>query len=257
MTLKKLAITLMVMLAAVAIPSVSAAQEEPEGPLYVLLDCMKSTSADYVAVETEIWQPIHQEAVKQGKMVGWALYSVLYGDRSDCDYYTTNSYRGVEQLNAVGEYGDYFASAHPGKSWDEAMARTLASRAHVRSELWVWIDGVPPTEHRYLAVNQMHAEDGPAYVAFERETWKPIHKALVDGGHSTGWGLYQLVSPHGASIPYNFGTVDFLKQLGPLPIEETMSSVHPEREAAAIFQEGLDHRDHVLGETWMLVASTE
>jgi hypothetical protein len=258
MRFKQPAITVLtLMLVAVTIPCVSAAQEEAGGTLYVQVDCMKSTSADYVDVETEIWQPIHQQAVKQGKMSSWALYWVLYGDRSVCDYYTLNSYQGLEQLNAAGDSSEYFAAAHPGENWDEAMQRTAASRDHVRSQLWVWIDGVPGGDHRFVAANQMYAEDGPAYEQFEQETWKPIHQALVEGGHTAGWGLYALSSPHGTSIPYNYVTVDFLERLGPAPIAETIGSVHPDADVAGILQQGLDLRDHVLGETWMLIASTE
>lgn len=258
MTLKKSAITaLTLMLAVPAIPSIGAAQEAAEGPLYLEVECMKSTSADYVDVETEIWKPMHQEAVNQGKMVNWTLYRVLYGDRSDCDHYTVNAYRGLEQLNADRAFADLFAIAHPGKNWDGAMKRTAAARTHVRSELWVRIDGVPAASHRFAGVNQMYAKDGAAYVEFEQKTWKPVHQALVDGGHSAGWGLYELVSPHGTSIPYNYGTVDFLKRLGPVSIEETMRSVHTETEIAAITRESPEVRDHVYGETWALIATTE
>ena len=127
----------------------------------------------------------------------------------------------------------------------------------VRSELWVWIDGLPPTGHQFAVVNQMRAGDGAAYVEFERKTWKPVHEALVGGEQTAGWGLYGLVSPQGTSVPYNFCTVVFLTRLGPVPIEEAMRSAHPEKEAAAIYEAGLELRDHVLAETWVLLASTE
>ena len=102
----------------------------------------------------------------------------------------------------------------------------------------------------------MYADDGSAYVKAERETWKPVHQALVDGGHSAGWGLYELVSPHGASIPYNFLTVNYLKRIGPLPFEETLGSVYPETGAAAL-EAASELRDHLLSEIWTLIASTE
>ena len=248
---------LTLLLTAAAVPSVSTAQDEEQAVFFIQLDCMKSTSSDYGEVETEIWQPMHQEMVKQNKRFNWSLYWVLFGDRSECDYYTVNTFRGLEQLNAEWGYAEVFATVHPGKNWDEAMARTNASRTLVRTELWVWVDGVPPADHRYAMVNQMLAEDRADFLEYEQETWKPIHQALVDGGHRAGWGVYELVSPVGSSLPYNFSTVDFLKQLGPAPVEETMRSVHPDQEITAIFQDGEDARDHVLGETWMLIASTQ
>ena len=238
-----------------AVPRVSAAQDD-QPTLYVVVDCMKSTSADYVDVETEIWQPMHQEMINQGKRNSWALYWVLYGDRSDCDYFTVNTYLGEDQLNDDTSYGDVFASVHRGKNVDEAMDRTAASREMVSSELWRWIDGVQPQEHQYAVVNQMYAEDGDDYLEMEREVYKPVHQALVDAGHRAGWGVYELLAPYGTSLPYNFGTVDFLNKLGPVPWGATIRSVHPDREVAAIGQEMQDLRDLVRGETWLLIAST-
>ena len=46
-------------LAAVAAPRAAPAQHA-EPTIYAQVDCMQSTSPDYQAVETEIWQPIHQ-----------------------------------------------------------------------------------------------------------------------------------------------------------------------------------------------------
>lgn len=258
MTFRNPAITgLALLLAATAVPSLGAAQEEAEETAYVQVECMKSTSPDYVAVETEVWQPIHQQAVKQGKLAGWAFYGVLHGDLSECDYYAVTTFRGLEQLNAARPFGDYFAIAHPGKSWEDAMKRTAASRAHVRTHLWILLEAVPPADHRFVSVNQMYAEDGADYLEYEREIWKPIHQAMVDDGHSAGWAIYGLDSPHGGSIPFNYVTIDFLKQLGPRPVAETLKSVHPEMEVAAVYQDSRDVRDHLLSETWVLLASTE
>ena len=75
-----------VVAAAVLVVSGAAiAEDGDQQALYVAVDCMKSTAADYTSVEMEIWQPMHQELVNQGKRNSWALYSVMYGDRSRCD----------------------------------------------------------------------------------------------------------------------------------------------------------------------------
>lgn len=258
MPFKKPVVALLgLMLVTAAVPSPATAQEEPPGPVFLEVHCMKSTSADYAEVETEIWRPMHQEMVKQGKKAGWSLYWVLYGDRSECDYYTVDSYRGLDQLNTDRAYADHFATVHPGKSWDEAEARTSASRTMVRSELWQWIDGVPPTGYQFAVANQMRADDVAAAVAFEREIWKPVHEALVASETTAGWGLYWLVSPQGTAVSYNYGTVDFLDRLGPFPIDAAMSSAHPETDPGALWDKGQELRDHLRAETWVLVTATE
>ena len=70
---------------AIVISGTSFAQDIENQPLYVKVDCMKSTSADYNSVELEIWQAMHQELVNKGEQNSWALYWVMYGDRSRCD----------------------------------------------------------------------------------------------------------------------------------------------------------------------------
>ncbi len=249
--------TLALVFATVILPYDSAAQNGQQPTLYLQVDCMKSTSSDYADVETEIWQPMHQEMVNQGKKNTWALYWVLFGDRSDCDYYTVNTYLGEEQLNDPTSFADVFASVHPGKDWEEVGKKTSASREMIWSELWTWVDGIPPAEHRFAQVNQMRGHDGTNAVRKEREIWKPIHQVLTDEGHRAGWGLYSLWTPYGTAMPYNYGTVDFLTKLGPTPVRAAAKTAHPDMEMSAINQIMEDSRDLVRGETWMLVASVQ
>ncbi len=240
---------------ALLLPGLTVAQDAAEPSLYVSIDCMKSTAPDYQAVETEIWLPMHQQLVNEGKIIGWALYWVMYGDRSRCDYYTATSYLGEEQLNAGPSFDAVFKAVHKGRNFEKAMARTWAARQHVASELLVLIDSTPINEHRYAIVNRMYAKDPGAYESMERRVFKPGHEALVEDGHRAGWGLYELISPIGTAVPYNFGTVDFVDHLSPVPMAEAMLEAHPNRDLRAI-HEMLQLRDHVSSETWLLVTST-
>lgn len=242
--------------AVLVVSGTSIAEDEVQQALYVSVDCMKSTAADYTSLELEIWQPMHQALVNQGNKNSWALYSVMYGDRSRCDYYTVTTYLGQEQLNANPSYGDIFQAVHPGKNTAEAMARTSASRQRVATQLWVAVDGTEINDYRFAVVNLMYAEDPDAYERMETRVFKPGHQALVDGGHRAGWALYELVAPTGTSIPYNFSTVDFVDHLSPVPMAEAMLAAHPNRDLEAM-QELLELRDHVSSETWALVAATD
>ncbi len=238
-------------------PATAVAQGAGTPTTYVAVDCMKSTAPDYASVETDIWQPMHQELVRQGKKSSWSLLWVLYGDRSQCDYYTVNTYVGESQLNDDTPFSEVFARVHPGKSWQEASARTGASREMVWSELWTIVDAVLPEDFLYAHVNQMYANDGAAYESIEREVYKPVHEALVAGGHSAGWAAYELVTPSGTSLPYNYATVDFGNRLGPIPFFETIRAVHPGMEVAAINQRTQAIREIVRTETWIRIAATQ
>ena len=232
-----------------------SAQDEERQPLYVSVDCMKSTAYDYTEIETEIWQPMHQELVNQGKIDSWSLYWVMYGDRSKCDFYTVTTYLGQEQLDASASFEKAFQAAHPDSDYGEAMRSTWASRRHVATELWVVVDRTEIREHRFAVVNRMSAEDPVAYEQMESRVFKPGHQKLLDGGYRSGWAMYALISPTGSSIPYNFSTVDFTNHLGPVPMAESMMSANPERDLD-VMQALLELRDHVRSETWAIVATT-
>jgi hypothetical protein len=232
----------------------SQAQQQP--PLYIAVECMKATVPDYPGIETDVWQPMHQERVNQGAIYGWSLYFVMYGDRSKCDYYTVTSFLGDAQLNDTPDFEAVFRKVHPGRNFDKTMLATWESRRHVASELWESVDATEIGAHRFATVNRMKAIDPDAYERMESRVFKPGHEALVEGGHRAGWAMYRLLSPIGSSIPYDYSTVDFSNQLSPVPMAEAMLAAHPDRDLDAI-QELLELREQVRSETWVRVAGTQ
>lgn len=229
-----------------------------DSTLYLAVGCLMSMSPDYVDVEQQLWKPMHQEMVNQGQKVFWALYWVQYGSREECDYYTVNAYVGAEALEeAYADLPEVFAKVHPDKDFGEAMAKTYASRKFVRSQLWTQVAGIRPESFRYAYVNLMSAPDGGAYVDLETTVFQPVHEAFVDDGVTKGWYLYALAVPYGSTVAYNFATVDFVDNLGPIPWGDYMAKVHPDRTMDEIYDEMDEARDHLLGELWYLIDRTE
>ena len=101
-------------------------------------------NADYVAVERELWKPIHQERVRSGALNFWALYGLVMpgGTSYPYDYATVN---GVSSLSALeNAYPDeLFRRVHPNISLTDVGNRTVAARDLTRSELWVLVDSTP------------------------------------------------------------------------------------------------------------------
>lgn len=239
------------------LPKNSVAAEEQKVPVLIVSHCMKAKSQDYLSVEKDMWLPMHQELVNQGKKNSWALYGVLYGDRSNCDYYVIESYRGEEQLSKANDsLGEIFNKVHHGQNIDEAMEKTESSRDMVSTSLWMNIDTVGIKPHTYVTVNWMNAKEPDKYISLERNIWKPIHQELLDKGHIAGWGLYALLSPRGSLQGYNFATVDFSNRLGSIPVEKALKSVHPNINVKDMFAEALVARDDVYSQTWVKIANT-
>ena len=227
-------------------------------PLLIVSHCMKSTSPDYVAVEADIWLPMHQERVNNGELNSWALYWVQYGDRSKCDYFVIESYLGPDKLTDANPVtGDLFAKVHADKDMSKAMARTDKSRVMAESTLWFAIDGVDIGPHQYATVNYMQADDPKTYVEMELEIFKPVHQAMKDAEQIAGWGLYSLIAPNSGAMPYNFATVDFFNRWGPSPMGETMQSVHPDMDLEELGEKAQAARQMTGNYTMMLIAATE
>lgn len=237
-------------------PCTGLAQDKDSTSLYLAVDCMKSSGPGYEQLEVQTWMPVHQYLVDKGKRNSWALYRVMYGDRSRCDYYSVTTYRGTAQLNADPGYAEAFEAVHTKADIGKAMNNTWAAREQLSTELWLQIDRTELRPHRYAIVNKMYAEDPAAYETMESRVFKAGHQVLIDRGHRAGWAVYSLISPIGSSIPYNYGTVNLVNELGPVPMAEAMLAGNPDRDLDEM-HDLLELRDHVLSETWILIAATE
>lgn len=234
--------------------ALSASAQDSE-PTYTILDCMKSSSPDYADIESQIWKPIHQEMVNQGKKLQWGLYWVLFGDRSECDYYTVNVVT-QSQLDDSGNFAEAFEAVHPGKDADQLMAKTAASREMVWTELWLTHEFIAPENFAYAQINHFSVSNASDYLAIERDYAMPTHSAMVADGVSAGWGLYGLVSPSGEEVPYTHGTADFTTTLAGFPFWEYLEKVHEGKDLNELSDQLNAVRDVVSSETWMLVDRT-
>lgn len=252
---KALSISMLLAAVVAGFPGTARAQDQGPAPVYVVVDCMKSLSPGYLQLELDVWKPVHQHLVDKGNQASWALYEVVFGDRSRCDYYTVTTYSGEPPPNAQSVYDAAFAVVHPRSGAGELMARTMAARHRAATELWVLLDRTDIRPHRFAIVNRMLADDPVAYERMESEVFKAGHEVLIERGERSGWAAYALVSPIGSAIPYNYGTVDLVNDLAPVPMAEAMLAGNPDRDLDAMHAL-LELRDHVLSETWGLIAAT-
>ena len=226
-----------------------------DATIYVAVECMQSASTDYLYVETNLWLPVHQALVDAGKRNSWGLYEVAFGDRSVCDYYTVTTFRGEEQLNAEPRYAEVFAEVHSDRRIADDFARTDAARDRLSTELWRVIDSTEINEHRYIVMNRMRADDPLTYEQMESRYFKAAHQLLIDQGHRSGWAVFELVSPIGSSIPWNYATVDLMNEIGPVPMADAMLEANPGQDLTEM-QELLEVREQVRSEIWTRIAST-
>ena len=95
---------------------------------------------EYVKLEHDLWKPVHQERIKQGRMRSWTMYEVRYpaGSQRECDYRIVNTYNSLADIDRP--LADVFAKVHPNVPIAEVVRRTLAARDLTHGELWYQID---------------------------------------------------------------------------------------------------------------------
>lgn len=236
-------VTILVAWIVVGIPGIPVFAQSDVPVSYLKVDYMKvapGKTAEYLDVEKTIWKPIHRERVKAGKITGWYLYSVMYpaGTSAEYNYVTVSIFDKFTQTEE--EYPqEHLKMAHPGvtdKKMDEMMARTIAARELVRSELWQLNDWVPfdkPAPYHWANFMRVVPGREGEYLQLEREIWKPIHSTYKRLGHTAGWAVYTLMFPFGTDYPYNFGTVDFYNDYAEIAItvpDSTLQLAHPNYE---------------------------
>ncbi len=128
--------------------SIATAPEIPlERPApYMQVNFMKvqpQMASEYEQLESEIWQPIHNESIRSGRTMGWGLWSALFprGWGRDYQYITLNSFSEYSYIFDL-DFSIPFNNIHPDKDFAETQARTWEVRSIVRTELWDLIDYV-------------------------------------------------------------------------------------------------------------------
>lgn len=191
------------------------AQEEE--PIYTRVSFMKvkpAGGANYVDIERTYWKPIHQELVKQGKILGWYLYSIQYtGTGDEYNYATVIHLKGGDNMDE-GLYGtDLFTRVHPNVETSELVSKTIESRDLVTSRLLWWtLQSFPDTErepNRYAVVNYQRSKPGSNYYALRLDHVKPAFDIAVEEGKMGGWGVWQTFFPRGTDQAYNWVSADF------------------------------------------------
>ena len=184
---------------------------------FVQVDYMKvqpGKGSDYVRMERELFKPIHEDRVKNGKIVSWNLWAVRIAGGSGAPYgYATST--GFANFAAIESpyQGTDPAKIHPNLAQGELGARAAAARDLVRSDVLSVVAATEgePKSRRYASVHFHKATPGKAgdYVRALREYWKPLHDQLVKSGKIAGWVATAVRYPGGSSRPYDFVTVMF------------------------------------------------
>lgn len=241
------------------------------GQRFAIVDYMKVPEGgnnEYVSVERDIWKPMHQEWVDQGKMESWALWRIPYpgGTGAEYHYATVQIFDDPKTMeNRMDDMEAVFKKVHPGMDADKAFARTEASRDLVKTYAfynWEQFGDTTQTEpSTYLTVVyfKIPMDKWDTYQEMEKKYFHPTHKAEIEAGCRSGWSGWQLIRPFGMDQSCQFVAVDAYKDWA------QFMKPHPKGlNEKVLSADDLQKRDQVFNETavlanleeWRLVEST-
>lgn len=239
----------------------SLAQEKP----FFLVEYMKvkpGMNEKYLESESKHWKPVHQERVKDGTILDWALYRIAHpsGTGTEYDYVTVTVFPNYAKMESPMNL-DHFKTAHPNGNPEQMMEQTGNSRNLVKRLVVEGIDFLPVennTPAKYAQVDYMKVPEGgeQTYIEIETSIWKKMHQARQKAGKIKSWGIYSVRYPYGTKEPYNFTTVNFMstwKQTGMgIDIEDAKAAGLTE-DQQEIMKKTLEARSLVSSELWVRV----
>ena len=132
----------------------------------------------------------------------------------------------------------------------------------MRQAIYSRVDGTTPkagaAPAKYIEIDFMKVTSGMGaeYVRVEKEDWKPVHQALVDGGQRVGWTLWSLAMPAGTSNNHDYVTSNIFSgydQFSNQDYEGAFKKAHPGKDANSMMEKTGKARNIVKSELWELV----
>ncbi len=175
-------------------------------------------NAVYEKMEADIWKPIHQKLVNDGKKSYWGLFAIPFpgGTNAEYHYATVSIYSDLAQSGSDWDFLNTFKAVHPKMDLTIATKRTLDSRDLVRGvriSQWGQFFNEGSRGNKAMTVVYINVKDGKGaeYRNLEKTMWEPMHRMEMTKGKREGWQGWQLDMPWGTKAHYNYLAVDFYK----------------------------------------------
>jgi hypothetical protein len=198
---------------AAALSAALPSQQAPSG--FHTVNCVKIKSdkiSEYRKWGAEEFHKFAQGRVDSGAVsTYYRLRAVMpAGSSAECDYVTVWMYPaappaplGTDELGAALKKAGLNMSAQEFMDRRDSMS-TLVSNSMFQNQFAV---GQAKTGD-YMEVSYMKAANVDAWVAFEKNVWKPLAEQMIKDGMQSGWSVNVQMMPLGTDVPYQGVTVD-------------------------------------------------
>ena len=124
------------------------AQDNTSNRTYYVVDYMKSRPGqDPFKMERDLWKPLHQDRLKNGNIMSWAVMAPVLAGPHNYDYITVTGYRSMEAYSKPGMSMQSLAEKIWGKDkLQSSMTQTVQARDMLGSEMYAVVDSVSNTQ---------------------------------------------------------------------------------------------------------------
>jgi hypothetical protein len=248
-------IALAVLALGIAAPFAAAQDTSTTPQVFFRRNCIKlqpgKTAADYQRYVSEVSRKLWQNAANEGTLASYALFRAVApaGEAAKCDFITIAVSQNMPSPPLDNET---IAKALKATSSPMTVQQLTARRDSlvklITSEIWRTTHVVGQYQKGdYFYVNYIKANDLQAFVAFERDIWKPMAEQMVKDGSLRAWRQAMIVVPSGAEHKYRILTADFFPSwqnvFKGFTAREAFAKVHPGKDYEQVMQAGIKTRD--------------
>ncbi len=215
----------------------------------------------YIKIE-EQWKKVHEERIKAGMIVGWAVYQVMFKTVGDpYNFVTISWYDGFSKLDK-GISDEIIKAAHPdmsNKEWKQFVDQTEKTRKMTASGVFhqrLSCSGNLDQNGAYYILNEINVVPGKSneYLALLEDIYKPVYEEEIKGNRRTSWSLW-------AKWPGNMKDFQYITAEGFVSLDQieyanfssSFANLHPGKNPDDIGNQIENLRTLVKSEMWKII----
>ncbi|MDN3670294.1 hypothetical protein QWY93_13535 [Echinicola jeungdonensis] len=255
----------LVIIVALVCPA-AIAQEEPH-PKYLVIEFIKVDSDNMVDFSEAkgFLEGIYKEAVKQGEIEGWDLWTLQSGpERGEFQYVTITYYDDpVKMMNGMTDDNlqAYAERAHSTDMSEQQLElavdksvnnRDLALRAYM-VEIAHTKDDFEMKPGVLASFDLMKAAEGRfnEYEQMEKQLYLPFHQKKIEADMMGSWRLLRTAVPMGSEAEYTHMTLNFYDNYMQFFNAQEYEDLEASEERQMAMEEGLKSRE----QKWVYLAT--
>lgn len=216
---------------------------------------------EYIELEKQ-WQKIHRQRLKEGVIVGWAAYQIMFKTPEDpYNFITVSWYDSFSKV--VKEVGNETIQAvFPDMTKDDVDAfleKTEGARTRVQSgvfhQLITCANGLDK-QGKFYVINEINVKQGKSrdLLKIYDEIYRPLYEEDVRQNNRTVWSLWEKWEGNKKDFQYlsadGYSSLDQIEQVNYL---DYFNKIHPDKDVSEISAEVEELRELVSTEMWKLI----